>query len=312
DWGVTPWVNRPREEQIFKLDPQTQVTTPCGLNVNFMLVSPPPRFLLFLSFLVAVVLSPPLPSIAADFAAVAPRSHLDSMSLFGSFNIDDLFMHGNETKGLHPTGAESAKERFSSILEFKKSLKFKQRSLILSFLSEQNMAFLFLLPLLATSFIQQSKFQDPEKVVQQVNQCRQGYFHVVNNDYTHWEMHTIGGSPSPTINSQGNSKQNSVIVDEVCKNEASTGVNYVGFFEVTKREWPKENAWRKWNWRSDGDLMLNGAFFVQSGDKAETIYSRASSFIAKPASEVRFTYKDSRRPQLHSRMASLIIFSSIF
>lgn len=34
--------------------------------------------------------------------------------------------------------------------------------------------------------------------------CRHGYFHVVNNDYTHWEMYAIGGSAAPTINSQGN------------------------------------------------------------------------------------------------------------
>lgn len=34
--------------------------------------------------------------------------------------------------------------------------------------------------------------------------CRHGYFHVVNNDYTHWEMYAIGGSAGPTINSQGN------------------------------------------------------------------------------------------------------------
>lgn len=26
----------------------------------------------------------------------------------------------------------------------------------------------------------------------------------MNNDYTHWEMYAIGGSASPTINSQGN------------------------------------------------------------------------------------------------------------
>lgn len=34
--------------------------------------------------------------------------------------------------------------------------------------------------------------------------CRHGYFHVVNNDYTHWVMYAIGGSANPTINSQGN------------------------------------------------------------------------------------------------------------
>ena len=37
-----------------------------------------------------------------------------------------------------------------------------------------------------------------------INRCRHGYFHVVNNDYTHWEMYAIGGSASPTIYSQGN------------------------------------------------------------------------------------------------------------
>lgn len=37
-----------------------------------------------------------------------------------------------------------------------------------------------------------------------MGRCRHGYFHVVNNDYTHWEMYAIGGSAAPTINSQGN------------------------------------------------------------------------------------------------------------
>uniref|UniRef100_A0A7N0T9X8 Pectate lyase n=1 Tax=Kalanchoe fedtschenkoi TaxID=63787 RepID=A0A7N0T9X8_KALFE len=43
-----------------------------------------------------------------------------------------------------------------------------------------------------------------EGLVQRMPRCRHGYFHVVNNDYTHWEMYAIGGSASPTINSQGN------------------------------------------------------------------------------------------------------------
>ncbi|KAM0071277.1 putative pectate lyase [Helianthus debilis subsp. tardiflorus] len=33
---------------------------------------------------------------------------------------------------------------------------------------------------------------------------RHGYFHVVNNNYTHWELYAIGGSANPTINSEGN------------------------------------------------------------------------------------------------------------
>ncbi|CAI0425824.1 unnamed protein product [Linum tenue] len=43
-----------------------------------------------------------------------------------------------------------------------------------------------------------------EGLVQRMPRCRHGYFHVVNNDYTHWQMYAIGGSAAPTINSQGN------------------------------------------------------------------------------------------------------------
>jgi len=35
--------------------------------------------------------------------------------------------------------------------------------------------------------------------------------------------------------------------------------------QVTKRDYAVESEWKNWNWRSDNDLMMNGAFFVQSG-----------------------------------------------
>lgn len=41
-------------------------------------------------------------------------------------------------------------------------------------------------------------------LVQRMPRCRWGFFHVVNNDYTHWLMYAIGGSSHPTIISQGN------------------------------------------------------------------------------------------------------------
>uniref|UniRef100_A0A7N0TS97 Pectate lyase n=1 Tax=Kalanchoe fedtschenkoi TaxID=63787 RepID=A0A7N0TS97_KALFE len=41
-------------------------------------------------------------------------------------------------------------------------------------------------------------------LVQRMPRCRWGFFHVVNNDYTHWLMYAIGGSRNPTIISQGN------------------------------------------------------------------------------------------------------------
>lgn len=43
-----------------------------------------------------------------------------------------------------------------------------------------------------------------KRLVQRLPRCRFGYFHVVNNDYTHWKMYAVGGSSHPTIISQGN------------------------------------------------------------------------------------------------------------
>jgi len=110
-----------------------------------------------------------------------------------------------------------------------------------------------------------------EGLVQRMPRCRHGYFHVVNNDYTHWEMYAIGGSANPTINSQGNRFLAPV------KGSSK---------EVTKREYTPESVWRHWNWRSEGDLMLNGAFFTPSGAGASSSYAKASSLSARPSSLV--------------------------
>uniref|UniRef100_A0A0E0DAF1 Pectate lyase n=1 Tax=Oryza meridionalis TaxID=40149 RepID=A0A0E0DAF1_9ORYZ len=100
---------------------------------------------------------------------------------------------------------------------------------------------------------------------------RHGYFHVVNNDYTHWEMYAIGGSAEPTINSQGN--RYLAPTNPFAK-------------EVTKRVETAQTIWKGWNWRSEGDLLLNGAFFTPSGAGASASYSRASSLGAKSSSMV--------------------------
>ncbi|KAH0707438.1 hypothetical protein KY289_012514 [Solanum tuberosum] len=111
-----------------------------------------------------------------------------------------------------------------------------------------------------------------EGLVQRMPRCRHGYFHVVNNDYTHWEMYAIGGSAAPTINSQGNRF--------LAPNEKYRK-------EVTKHEDAPESQWRSWNWRSEGDLMLNGAYFRQTGAGASSsTYARASSLSARPSSLV--------------------------
>ncbi|KAI4389702.1 hypothetical protein MLD38_001901 [Melastoma candidum] len=104
-------------------------------------------------------------------------------------------------------------------------------------------------------------------LVQRMPRCRHGYFHIVNNVYSGWEMYAIGGSANPTINSQGN-----VFV-------ASDNLNTK---EVTKREGNDE--WKDWNWRSDRDLMVNGAFFTPSGQESASSYLKASSMVARPAS----------------------------
>ncbi|MBA0616195.1 hypothetical protein Godav_016263 [Gossypium davidsonii] len=108
-------------------------------------------------------------------------------------------------------------------------------------------------------------------LIQRMPRCRHGYFHVVNNDYTHWEMYAIGGSANPTINSQGN--RYAAPTNPFAK-------------EVTKRVDTAEGQWKSWNWRSEGDLLLNGAYFTPSGAGASASYARASSLGAKSSSMV--------------------------
>ncbi|KAF5177790.1 Pectate lyase [Thalictrum thalictroides] len=107
-----------------------------------------------------------------------------------------------------------------------------------------------------------------EELVQRMPRCRHGYFHIVNNDFTHWEMYAIGGSANPTINSQGN--RYNAPVDPNAK-------------EVTKRVLTDEKEWNDWNWRTDGDMMVNGAFFVPSGFGLGQQYAQASSVEPKSA-----------------------------
>ncbi|KAG5387164.1 hypothetical protein IGI04_038634 [Brassica rapa subsp. trilocularis] len=89
-----------------------------------------------------------------------------------------------------------------------------------------------------------------KRLEQRMPRCRFGTIHVVNNDYTHWEMYAIGGNMNPTIISQGN--RFIAPPNEQAK-------------EVTKREYTSYTDWKSWNWQSEGDYFLNGAYFVQSG-----------------------------------------------
>ncbi|KAK9126580.1 hypothetical protein Scep_015426 [Stephania cephalantha] len=100
------------------------------------------------------------------------------------------------------------------------------------------------------------------QLVERMPRCRWGYFHVANNLYTEWTQYAVGGSANPTINSQGNC----YVAPE--NKDAK---------QVTARMDADKDEWSKWNWRSQGDVMVNGAFFVTSGDGFSPQYAKASS-----------------------------------
>lgn len=84
-------------------------------------------------------------------------------------------------------------------------------------------------------------------------------------------MYAIGGSANPTINSQGNRYM--APSDPDAK-------------EVTKRVDTNEGDWEGWNWRTDGDVLVNGAYFVPSGQGLSTQYTKASSVEPKSAAMI--------------------------
>ncbi|KAJ3692264.1 hypothetical protein LUZ60_012614 [Juncus effusus] len=111
-------------------------------------------------------------------------------------------------------------------------------------------------------------------LVQRMPRCRFGFFHVVNNDYTHWLMYAVGGSMNPTIISQGNRYI-------APPNQAAK--------EITNRVGSPAD-WKKWTWRSQGDLLQNGAIFIQSGDpnlkkfksfKKKFIKAKSGTFVTR-------------------------------
>jgi pectate lyase len=103
-------------------------------------------------------------------------------------------------------------------------------------------------------------------LVQRMPRCRFGFFHVVNNDYTHWQMYAIGGNRDPTIISQGNRF--------IAPDDGNAK-------EVTKREYAPYSEYKDWVWKSQGDVMMNGAFFNESGGQNERRYGQMDFIPAK-------------------------------
>ncbi|KAF9663647.1 hypothetical protein SADUNF_Sadunf17G0073200 [Salix dunnii] len=104
-------------------------------------------------------------------------------------------------------------------------------------------------------------------LVQRMPRCRWGFFHVVNNDYTHWRMYAIGGSKHPTIISQGN---RFIAPPELYLKQ------------VTKRDYAPESEWKTWTWRSENDLLMNGAYFIESGQPRTERPHKKFMITAKP------------------------------
>ncbi|KAK3010055.1 hypothetical protein RJ639_012824 [Escallonia herrerae] len=120
-----------------------------------------------------------------------------------------------------------------------------------------------------------------EGLVQRIPRCRLGYFHIVNNIYTGWKAYAVGGSANPTINSQGNVF---IASDNRAKKEVMSHLLNM-LLHVTKHVTSSgDDEWKNWNWRSDGDLMMNGAYFTTSGQATPGIYAKAPSMVARPAS----------------------------
>lgn len=142
-----------------------------------------------------------------------------------------------------------------------------------------------------------------KQLVQRMPRIRFGFAHVVNNDYTHWLMYAIGGSQHPTILSQGNRflASNNHHCKEVqknkkyfCYNMMHMACNFdelkIFLLKVTKRDSSPQSVWKTWNWRSEMDLMMNGAFFVESGSDVRNV-NRQDVIPAKPG---KFTSKMTR------------------
>ncbi|CAO2816264.1 unnamed protein product [Amaranthus hypochondriacus] len=109
-------------------------------------------------------------------------------------------------------------------------------------------------------------------LVQRMPRCRFGFFHVLNNDYTHWLMYAIGGTAHPTIISQGN---RFIAPPNPTAKMITNRNNVVG------------TEWKSWIWRSENDIFINGAYFVESGHPIDQSRFKKDFIKSKPGSYVR-------------------------
>lgn len=103
----------------------------------------------------------------------------------------------------------------------------------------------------------------------------------MNNEYSSgWKQYAIGGSEGPTILSQANVFN----AYNKCPKQVSKRINDGG---------PTMGGPESWNWKSDGDVFQNGAYFASIAMKwSSQAYSQTSSCSARPASMVPKMTKD--------------------
>ncbi|MBA0746551.1 hypothetical protein Gogos_009059 [Gossypium gossypioides] len=77
-------------------------------------------------------------------------------------------------------------------------------------------------------------------LVERMPRCRFGFIHVINNNYNHWFLYTIGSTSHPTIISQGN---------------RYSAPGTFGAKEVTCRGFLKPAQWKNWNWVPQGEYF---------------------------------------------------------
>ncbi|XP_048504483.1 probable pectate lyase 12 isoform X2 [Beta vulgaris subsp. vulgaris] len=91
----------------------------------------------------------------------------------------------------------------------------------------------------------------------------------------------IMGSTGITVSNNHFSHHNEVmLLGHSDTYEPDTGM------QVTKRVDTNDNNWKGWNWRSEGDEMMNGAYFVASGAGVEVKYEKAYSVEPKSAANL--------------------------
>ncbi|XP_071702835.1 pectate lyase 1-like [Rutidosis leptorrhynchoides] len=107
---------------------------------------------------------------------------------------------------------------------------------------------------------------------QRMPRCRFGFFQVVNNNYEKWGTYAIGGSSNPTILSNGN---RFVAPDDPAKKN------------VLVRADAPESESMNWNWRTEKDVLENGAVFTPSGSDPQLTPEQKDGLIeAEPGESV--------------------------